>query len=473
MNTKKPNISRRNFLKKFTVVGATTAATLVGCRDASKQIISGSASHGDVPVDKMTYRTSNSGDRVSLLGYGCMRWPTKPDPNNEDNKIIDQDGVNHLVDYALAHGVNYFDTAPPYCQGASEKATGIALSRHPRNSYFLATKMSNQRFAGQGLSPKQMFDKSVEMYRNSFSQLQTDYFDYYLMHIVGMGDDSMAMLNERFFDNGLLDFLLREREQGRIRNLGFSYHGDVRVFDYLLSRHDEFKWDFVQIQLNYVDYRHASGINFNAEYLYNELNRRNIPVVVMEPLLGGRLASMPEFLIQRLKSRRPDDSIAAWAFRFCGTFPRVLTVLSGMTYMEHLQDNIRTYSPLDPCTDEELALLEENASKFAEFPLVPCTACQYCMPCPYGVNIPAIFSHYNKCLNEGNVVNGSDDSNYARARRVYLVGYDRSVPKLRQASHCIGCGKCMPHCPQSIAIPDELHRIDAYVESLRQERFDE
>ena len=302
MNTKKPNISRRNFLKKFTVLGATTAATLVGCRDASKQIISGTASHGDVPVDKMTYRTSNSGDRVSLLGYGCMRWPTKPDPNNEDNKIIDQDGVNQLVDYALAHGVNYFDTAPPYCQGASEKATGIALSRHPRNSYFLATKMSNQRFAGQGLSPKQMFDKSVEMYSNSFSQLQTDYFDYYLMHVVGLGDDSMAMLNERFFDNGLLDFLLREREQGRIRNLGFSYHGDVRVFDYLLSRHDEFKWDFVQIQLNYVDYRHASGINFNAEYLYNELNRRNIPVVVMEPLLGGRLASMPEFLIQRLKS---------------------------------------------------------------------------------------------------------------------------------------------------------------------------
>ena len=247
MNTKKPNISRRNFLKKFTVVGATTAATLVGCRDASKQIISGTASHGDVPVDKMTYRTSNSGDRVSLLGYGCMRWPTKPDPNNEDNKIIDQDSVNQLVDYALAHGVNYFDTAPPYCQGASEKATGIALSRHPRNSYFLATKMSNQRFAGQGLSPKQMFDKSVEMYRNSFSQLQTDYFDYYLMHIVGMGDDSMAMLNERFFDNGLLDFLLREREQGRIRNLGFSYHGDVRVFDYLLSRHDVFKLYFVQI----------------------------------------------------------------------------------------------------------------------------------------------------------------------------------------------------------------------------------
>lgn len=165
------------------------------------------------------------------------------------------------------------------------------MNRHPRDSYYLATKMSNHRLAGNGLSPAELYDESVKMYRKSFENLGTDYFDYYLLHIVG-GGSGMPLLMERFFDNGLLDFLLKEREAGRIRNLGFSYHGDVRVFDYLLSRHDEFKWDFVQIQLNYVDYRHASGMNFNADYLYGELAERGIPAIVMEPLLGGRLTSL-------------------------------------------------------------------------------------------------------------------------------------------------------------------------------------
>lgn len=460
----KQNIDRRSFLKRLGLGASVTGLALAGCDRAVK---SGAAVSPRNREEGMTYRENpTSGDRVSLLGYGCMRWPMIADEATGE-EIVDQEAVNELVDYALAHGINYFDTAPPYCRGLSEKATGTALNRHPRDSYYLATKMSNHRLAGNGLSPAELYDESVKMYRKSFENLGTDYFDYYLLHIVG-GGSGMPLLMERFFDNGLLDFLLKEREAGRIRNLGFSYHGDVRVFDYLLSRHDEFKWDFVQIQLNYVDYRHASGMNFNADYLYGELAERGIPAIVMEPLLGGRLTSLTDYLNGRLKQRRPDDSIASWAFRFAGSFPGVLTVLSGMTYMEHLQDNLATYSPLEPCTDEEMELLEDTAQIMMQYESVPCTACQYCMPCPYGVNIPGVFAHYNKCINEGNVPASAQSPEYRKARRAFLVGYDRSVPKLRQADHCIGCGQCVSHCPQSIDIPAQMQRIDGFVEHLKQ-----
>lgn len=462
------DINRREFLKRLGIGAAATTTALAGCDTKSNPMVAGRMAEGEVPTDKMTYRTNpKTGEKVSVLGYGCMRWPMKP-ADDGNGEIIDQEAVNALIDYALAHGINYFDTAPPYCRGLSEKATGIALKRHSRNSYYIATKMSNHRLVGQGLSPQELFDASVQMYRNSFRDLQTEYIDYYLLHIVGMGE-GLPTLMERFFNNNLLDFLLKEREAGRIRNLGFSYHGDIRAFDYLLSRHDEFHWDFVQIQLNYVDYRHASGMNFNAEYLYGELDKRNIPVVVMEPLLGGRLAGLTDHLNARLKQRRPEESIASWAFRFAASFPRVLTVLSGMTYMEHLQDNIRTFAPLDPCTDEELALLEDTAQTMLKYPSVSCTACQYCMPCPYGLDIPGIFTHYNKCINEGNVPASLQDENYRKARRAFLVGYDRSVPRLRQANHCIGCNQCVHHCPQNIDIPAQMQRIDHFVEQLKQE----
>ena len=189
----------------------------------------------------------------------------------------------------------------------------------------------------------------------------------------------------------------------------------------------------------------------------------------MEPLLGGRLAKVPDNIANRLKQRNPAESSASWAFRFAGTHPDVLTVLSGMTYMEHLEDNLHTYSPLRPLEEEDLAFLQETADIMKQYPTVPCNDCKYCMPCPYGIDIPANLLHYNKCVNEDNIPTSSQSPNYAKARRAYLVGYDRSVPKLRQASHCIGCGQCAPHCPQGIDIPGELHRIDAYVEKLKQQ----
>ena len=457
--TKKVNdpISRRNFLKTLTGGAVLTAAAFYGCGPGSNSP-GKSKKTGEVPTDKMTLRTSSkSGDKVSLLGYGCMRWPLSEKPAADGN-VIDQEAVNELVDYALAHGVNYFDTAPVYMQGFSEKSTGTALKRHPRDRFFVATKMSNF----------QEYDResSLAMYRQSFEDLQVEYIDYYLLHAVGMAD-GMETLKARYFDNGMLEFLLKEKESGRIRNLGFSYHGDIKVFDYLLSM--DVPWDFVQIQLNYADWRHASGQNFNAEYLYGELEKRGIPAVVMEPLLGGRLSNLPMYLVDRLKQRRPEESVASWAFRFAGTPEGVLTVLSGMTYMEHLQDNLRTYSPLDPVTEEEKAFLEETAQLMLKFPTIPCNDCKYCMPCPYGLDIPGILLHYNRCVNEDNMPENSQAENYRRARRAFLVGYDRSVPRERQADRCTGCNQCVEHCPQSIDIPAELIRIDQYTEKLKQE----
>lgn len=460
---KNKDISRREFLKTIGVTGAVTAG-LVSCSDNSGNRIP-SADTGDISADRMTYRTNpKTKEKVSLLGFGMMRLPSLSGRSaREGDEEIDQEMVNSLVDYAIAHGVNYFDTSPAYCRGKSEHATGLALSRYDRKKYFIATKLSN--FAPETWS----YDASVAMYRNSMKELKVDCIDYLLLHGVGMGG-GMEEYEQRYVKNGVLDFLLKEREAGRIRNLGFSYHGDVKVFDYLLSQHDEYHWDFVQIQLNYLDWKYAKQINprnTDAEYLYNELHKRNIPSVIMEPLLGGRLSNVPDNIVARLKQREPEKSVASWAFRFAGNFPDVLTVLSGMTRMEHLKDNLNSYAPLKALTQDDFKFLQETATQMMQFDTIPCNDCKYCMPCPYGIDIPAILLHYNKCLNEGNIPETSQDETYRKARRVFLIGYDRKVPKLRQASHCIGCGQCSPHCPQRIDIPKELQRIDNFAEQLK------
>lgn len=465
----KDNIDRREFLKRIGIgTAAVSVATLTGCDSKQNPVTGNLTATTEIPTDKMTYRNNpKTGKKVSILGYGMMRLPSVDGRSAREggNDAIDQEMVNRLVDYALEHGVNYFDTSPAYCKGQSEHATGIALSRHPRDKYFIATKLSN--FAPSTWSR----EASLAMYHNSLKELQTDHIDYMLLHGIGMGSDGPAEFRARYIDNGVLDFLVAEREAGRIRNLGFSYHGDIRVFDDLLSKHDIYKWDFVQIQLNYLDWHHAKEINprnTDAEYLYGELEKRGIPAIIMEPLLGGRLSKLPDNIVARLKQREPERSVASWAFRFAGSKPGVLTVLSGMTFMEHLQDNLRSFCPLAPLSEDDEEFLYSTADLMMQFPTIPCNDCKYCMPCPYGLDIPAILLHYNKCINEGNIPESQQAENYREARRAFLIGYDRSVPKLRQANHCIGCNQCAPHCPQGIKIPEELHRIDNFVEQLKQ-----
>lgn len=462
---KEQDISRRRFLRNMGIFsGAAAAGALASMCTRAEDTSAPSPAEGG-----MTLRTNhNTGDEVSLLGFGCMRFPTKGSTNGGDDPTLDQDAINELIATAHENGVNYYDTSPAYCRGQSEAATGEALSRFPRDSYFIATKMSN--FAPQTWS----FEESKNIFENSLRNLRTNYIDYYLLHAIGRG--GMDAFNKRFVDNGILPWLIEQKKVGRIRNLGFSFHGPRDAFDDFLAMMDrgEVHWDFVQIQLNYIDWANVEeqqGNNVNADYLYAELRKRDIPAIIMEPLLGGRLADVPKPVADKMKSRRPDDSIPSWAFRFAGSPDGILTVLSGMTYMEHLHDNLHTFSPLVPLDDDELAFLASAALEILRNNPIPCNYCNYCMPCPYGIDIPGTFKHYNTCVSEGNVPRVTTDPNYERERRAFLYGYDRSVPRLRQATRCITCGSCLPHCPQAIDIPERLHEIQAYAESLRQNKL--
>ena len=459
-------MDRRQFLKGLAGAGVAGAALAVGCKHPNATPAEGYQS-GEVPLGQMTYRQDKHGQQVSLLGFGMMRLPIEGGGSLRDNPDakLDQELINRMVDYAIEHGVNYFDTAPVYLRGMSEEATGIALARHPRDKWLIATKLSNFRTWTR--------EASLKMYHESFEKLQVDHIDYYLLHSFGGVDkDGTSDFEKRFVDNGMLDFLMEEREAGRIRNLGWSFHGEQSEFDKVVGWTDKYHWDFAQIQMNYVDWHYAHEIeaeNVNAEYLYNELDKREIPIVIMEPVLGGRLANLNEALAGQLKAVEPERSLASWAFRYLGMYPRIMTSLSGMSAMEHVEDNVRSHCPCEPLTEAQMALLDRVADEFAHFPAVPCTACQYCMPCPYGLDIPGIFSFYNKSLAEGNIATEGtvEQKEFRRARRAFLTTYDKSIERLRQADHCIGCGECLTHCPQHIAIPDKMRMIEDYTNTLK------
>ena len=447
MNKKEGNnMSRREFLQRLGV-GAGSAVAMMALEpfDVLAKGMKNNAFLEDIE-GSMTYRTQNgSGEQISLLGFGMMRLPN------------DQDKVNELVDYAIAHGVNYFDTAPMYMGGQSEVLTGNALSRFPREKFHVATKLSNQN------RRLWSFDDSKRMYEQSFERLKVDYIDYYLLHSIGGG---MESLEGRFLNNGMLDFLLKERQAGRIKHLGFSYHGDVRDFDWLLDRQDEYEWDFVQIQMNFLDWRHASmrggrRVDADAEYLYDKCEKMGVQCVVMEPLRGGAFGKMAQELTDRLKAVHPNDSTARWAFRWVGSYTNILTTLSGMNRMDHLEENIKTFSPLQPCTEQENVLLAEIADQMSGFPTIPCTTCEYCMPCPFGVNIPGNFAYYNEAVNSHLLpLPEKSAADYAERREQFITSYKKALPDAATwASKCRDCEVCLSKCPQQIRIPNQMARI--------------
>ena len=446
-------MSRRQFLRKLGL-GAGSALAMMAM-DPLSALAGNREKPGTLKYhadeNKMTYRVQRgSGEKISLLGFGMMRLPD------------DQQQVDELVDYAIAHGVNYFDTAPMYMGGRSEVLTGNTLSRFPRETYHVATKMSNQN------RRLWSYDDSKRMYEQSLERLKVDYIDYYLLHSIGGG---MESLKGRFLDNGILDFLLKEREAGRIKHLGFSYHGDVRDFDWLLDHQDEYHWDFVQIQMNFLDWRHASirqgwRHDADAEYLYDKLEKKGVQAVIMEPLRGGAFGRMAQELTDQLKAVRPNDSTARWAFRWVGSYPNILTTLSGMNRMDHLMDNVETFSPLEVCSEAENKLLAEIADQMAGFPTIPCTTCEYCMPCPYGVNIPGNFAYYNEAVNTHILpLPDKTAADYMTRKEQFADGLRKALPDVAQwANQCTDCEACLPKCPQQIRIPNQMARI---VETLR------
>lgn len=364
--------------------------------------------------------------KVSLLGMGCMRLP-KVDPEKED---IDYEKAQEIIDYAYANGVNYFDTAYGYHGGQSELFVGQALKKYPRESFFLASKMPIWCVKEKG-DVERIFNEQLQ-------RCQTDYFDFYLFH------SQNAANFQKCQEFGVYEFLSQMKAEGKIRRLGFSFHDTPEVLRHIC---DTYPWDFAQIQLNYLDWEMQ-----DAKTQYQILNDREIPVIVMEPVRGGALASPCEAADILFREERPDKSVASWAIRFAASLPGVLTVLSGMSNMEQVRDNVDTMARFEPLTDREREVIDEALEAYRKKDTVPCTGCRYCMDCPFGVDIPKMFSLYSHYVLDRD---GED----------YLEAYE-AQPESERADQCQACGACMEKCPQHIRIPDQMVTIRETVEKI-------
>lgn len=364
--------------------------------------------------------------KVSLLGMGCMRLP-KVDPEKED---IDYEKAQEIIDYAYANGVNYFDTAYGYHGGQSELFVGQALKKYPRESFFLASKMPIWCVKEKG-DVERIFNEQLQ-------RCQTDYFDFYLFH------SQNAANFQKCQEFGVYEFLSQMKAEGKIRRLGFSFHDTPEVLRHIC---DTYPWDFAQIQLNYLDWEMQ-----DAKTQYQILNDREIPVIVMEPVRGGALASPCEAADILFREERPDKSVASWAIRFAASLPGVLTVLSGMSNMEQVRDNVDTMTRFEPLTGREREVIDEALEAYRKKDTVPCTGCRYCMDCPFGVDIPKMFSLYNHYVLDRD---GED----------YLEAYE-AQPESQRADQCQACGACMEKCPQHIRIPDQMVTIRETVEKI-------
>ena len=369
-------------------------------------------------IDKKTYKETE----LSRLGLGTMRLPVKTKIKREANPMIDYEEGQKLVDYAIEHGINYFDTAYMYHAGKSEKFIGTALKKYPRDSYFLVDKL-----------PIWMCLKKSDMekiFNNQLERTGADYFDNYLLHALDGGGFDKC---EKY---GAYDFLKKKQSEGKIRHIGFSFHGTIDDLKRIVAAHE---WDFAQIQLNYLDWQ-----NQRAKEQYEILTEAGIPVIVMEPVRGGKLAEVPKEAEAMFKAAKPNASIASWAIRFVASLPNVVTILSGMNSLEQMEDNISTLTDFKPLSDSEMRLCFNAAAIINKKNVIPCTGCDYCADCPRQVRISTIFAAYNDYKN-GNI---SIDESAAR----YLA-----IPKENNASACVKCGKCATHCPKGIKIPDLLH----------------
>lgn len=358
----------------------------------------------------MIYRDFNLGKKASLLGFGAMRLPTKDDK-------IDFDLACKMIDIAYQRGVTYFDTAYFYHNGESEAFVGKALKKYKRDSFYVATKLP--------LGLIKNLDDAKRIFNEQLQRLDMDYVDFYLLHGINKG----AYLKAK--ELKIIEWLEELKNEGKISHIGCSFHGSYEDFEYIVNDYD---FEFVQIQLNYMDTHHQQGIKG-----YELLKERGIPVVVMEPVKGGSLARLSSDVEEILKNERPDDSIASWAIRYVASLDGVMTLLSGMSNLEQVTDNLKTINNFEPLSEKEVKLIEMVTEKIRNRILVPCTDCKYCLPCPQNVNIPKNFAKLNE-----------------------LYRYDRlsewphvwGLSNDEKAVHCIGCKICETKCPQGIKISE-------------------
>lgn len=445
----KKTISRREALKRIGF-GALAIAGGYSLITSCKGKVKDEAANGTLVM--ATRKDKATGREISLLGYGCMRFPTYDtgETNARGRKImaIDMEKSQAIIDHAYASGITHYDTAWNYHNEKSAVAIGQMLKKYPRESFTLANKMPGWLIT----SP----EKALELFEEQLKRCDVEYFDYYMCHAIS----EQSGYDKPYEEFGGYEVLAKEKEKGRIKRLGFSFHGDLELFKYIL---DKRQWDFVLLQINYIDW-----VEQNAEALYKELESRGIQCMVMEPLKGGALASLTPDANEILKEAAPNSSIASWAFRYVGSLPNVLTVLSGMTEMEHLKDNLKTFGNFKPLTAEERVVLDKAIAEYKRYKQIGCTACRYCMPCKYGVDIPAVFEAYNKCVKESNIpdLNGPKDSKFNKKKRAFLATYNNTVPEGARADKCINCGACRSVCPQKLDVPTLITQIKDMVKEL-------
>lgn len=363
---------------------------------------------------------------LSLLGFGTMRLPQK-------DGEIDQAQVEAMTDYAMSHGVNYFDTACPYHGGKSEISISKALLKYPRSSYYLADKYPGHQTA-ESYDPAAVFEEQLQ-------KCGVDYFDFYLLHNV-CENSIDVYLDSRW---GIMEYFIEQKRNGRIKHLGFSSHGRVENLTYFLDLWGE-HMEFCQIQLNWIDWTLQE-----AKEKYDLLTARNIPVWVMEPLRGGKLVKLEDESEAAMKKLRPNESIAAWSFRFLQRLPNVKMILSGMSDMAQMQDNTATFAEENALTDTESELLLQMAERMKN--ALPCTACRYCCDgCPMGLDIPVLLSAYN-------------DLRFSQAGATVGMMID-SLPEDKKPSACIGCGACTEACPQKIEVPQAIGELNEMLSKM-------
>ncbi|MBU1140903.1 MAG: aldo/keto reductase [Firmicutes bacterium] len=356
-----------------------------------------------------------------------MRLPTL----YKDRPDIDEVLAQSMIDYAYEHGVTYYDTAYPYHQGLSEIFIGKALKKYPRNSFYLASKMPSWLIK----SP----EDAERIFNEQLKKCQVEYFDYYLCHALGKEQFKPYLIP------GVMEFLYKMKNEGKIHHLGFSFHDTYDVLDEIIHT---YKWDFVQLQLNYLDWSFQ-----NAKKQYEIVEQYGVPCIIMEPVRGGTLAVLCEESQQIFKAKEPQKSIASWAIRYAASKSNAMTVLGGMSHLEQTQDNVKTLTDFVPITDDEQKIIDHALEVYLESQTIPCTSCGYCMPCPHGVDIPLNFSNFNEFA-------------ISKHKWEFIHKYEKELQD-SNANYCINCGECIEKCPQQIEIPDRMNEIKELLVQLK------